>query len=115
MVELIAIDRIAEDRAADVFEVDPDLMGAACERAYKDKAELVIESEEFHIAHSVSSICEYGHFFPVDWMASNGGVDETAYGPTAANGEIELFHLSIGKHFNQFLMGSMRFRCNENH
>lgn len=101
-----AIDRIAQDRRAEVFEVDADLMGAAGAGADQDKADRFIERKDFDLADRfLAPALEDGHLFPVDGVAANRSVECDVGWPAEADGEIGLFHLPRSKSVNELLMG----------
>jgi hypothetical protein len=98
---LVSINRVAEDRAADVLEMDPDLMGSARFRSDYAQAQRVVRSRRLHFADRFSSVGKDGHFFSVDGMAADRGFDRPIGRAAAANRQVEFFDSSFGEGLDQ--------------
>ena len=53
---LFAVDGVANDGAADVFEVDADLMGPACAGFNEDEARFVIAGSDLNFGDGFSAV-----------------------------------------------------------
>ena len=109
MQVLLSVDWIAYDGGADVSEVNPDLMGAACLRPCEDQAGCFVEGGDLDFSDRFPSVGENGHLFSMDGVAADRHVDGCIGGAPLADGQIKFFHFAGGEEFDEFLVGRNRF------
>ena len=93
LVLAFAVGGIANDWKADVFEVDPDLMGAAGVETCFHQGDGAEAFEEPKAGPGVASAAiGYGHAFAVGRMPGNGGADFALFRfeATAEQGVVDL-------------------------
>ena len=99
-----AVSGVSEDRAPDVLEVDPNLMGSSGFGAYQDKADPVIEGGGLDFADRFAPIVQNGHFFSMDGVAADRGFNRPIDGSPSADGQIELINLPLREGLDELLM-----------
>ena len=106
----VAVDRVAQHRRSEVFQMDADLVGAPRAGTDEREADRFVERKHPDLAHCFfASFGEDGHLLPVDGMAADRSVKSRIGGATKADGEVSLLHLPAGKGLDEFLMGQRCF------
>ncbi len=108
-----AVKGVPYDGAAEVFEVDADLVSSSGAGAGQDQAIAVIAGEDLELGDRLSAVGEDGHLFPVDGVAPDGEIDGAAAGLSSANGEVHFFYPPRGEHLDELLVGQGRLSGDE--
>jgi hypothetical protein len=92
-----SVEGIPYDRAAYVFEMDPNLVGSPSAWLGKNKACLIIASGNMDFCYCLSSVGKSGHFLSMHRVAAYGSSDDRIRWPSMANGQIKFIHFSCGE------------------
>jgi hypothetical protein len=112
-----AVEGVAEDRAAEVAEVDPDLVGATGAGFALDEGAAVGAGKDAVVGGGVAAVAGFGnvHLLPVDAVAGDGGIDRAGAvaGRAANEGEVGFFDLAVGELFGEGAVREIVFSNDE--
>ena len=90
--------RISKNGCSAMFQMHSDLMGSTGYKLYFDERELAIIFQNLATTDRfLSTFFTNGHFFAVDRMAFNGGLDGTVSWVANADSEVVFFDFSLAK------------------
>ncbi len=116
LVLAVAVGQVTQQGMSEVFEVDPDLMGAAGVESEFDKGGEPKSFEDAVIrpGRSAGAIGD-GHPFSMGGMAGDGGFDRALVGSdlAAGKGEIDFIDLSGAELAGKGRMSEIVFRCDD--
>jgi hypothetical protein len=84
---------------AEVFQMNADLVGAACFGLALNECFAIARIEDAVVSERLASTLDNRHFLPVDGMATDGGIDFAVghAGDSIDEGEVGFFHIPRGE------------------